>query len=173
MTIILIGFMGSGKTTIGRRLARKLDYTHRDLDRLFERQHQMAIPTFFERFGEEAFRQKETELLKKNVYKKNQVLSTGGGIILNAKNREILRKMPHVFFLEAPVEESFYRLKHSHEVRPLFSGKTIDEFTELYRQRYPFYKESANHVILTKGKSPKAVAEEIATVYRQKVHKNF
>lgn len=173
MTIILIGFMGSGKTTVGRRLARKLNYTHRDLDRLFERQHHMTIQTFFERFGEETFRQKETELLKKNVYKKNQVLSTGGGIILNAKNREILKKMPNVYFLETPAEESFRRLKHSHEVRPLFLDKTINEFQELYQERHTLYKETAKHVILTKGKSPQEVANEIAEAYLPKKDKTF
>ena len=93
--IVLIGFMGAGKTTIGRLLAERLQLAHVDFDDLIVESIGMTIQDYFDRYGEAAFREKETEILTHSLTL-DQVISTGGGIILKEENRQLLQQFPKV-----------------------------------------------------------------------------
>ena len=113
--------MGSGKTTIGTLLAEKLAVSLVDLDELFEQKYATTITQYFEKYGESHFRQAETKLLQEQLtVSKAQVISTGGGIILNQRNRTLLKNAGNVIFLEASIAELYQRVIHDEKnVRPL------------------------------------------------------
>ncbi|MBO0482312.1 shikimate kinase [Candidatus Enterococcus courvalinii] len=162
-SIVLVGFMGSGKTTIGTLLAEKLSVSLVDLDELFEQKYAMTIAQYFEKQGEASFRQAETQLLQEQLTaSKAQVISTGGGIVLNQRNRALLKNGGMVIFLEASSAELYQRVIHDQKnVRPLARQKTIAEFSELYQTRQAFYEEVATLQIETTDKLPQEIVSEI------------
>lgn len=162
-SIILVGFMGSGKTTIGTLLAEKLAVSLVDLDELFEQKYATTITQYFKKYGESHFRQAETKLLQEQLtVSKAQVISTGGGIILNQRNRTLLKNGGNVIFLEASIAELYQRVIHDEKnVRPLARQKTVAEFSELYQTRKAFYQEVATFQIETTNKSPQQIVTEI------------
>lgn len=164
-SIVLVGFMGSGKTTIGTLLAEKLSVSLVDLDELFEQKYATTIAKYFEKYGEAYFRQAETQLLQEQLTDpKAQVISTGGGIILNHENRTLLKDGRTVIFLDASVTELYQRVIHDQgNVRPLAQKKTINEFSELYQSRKSLYQEVATLQIETTKKSPQQIVTEILT----------
>ena len=158
--IVLLGFMGTGKTAVGKILAQKLSLKFVDLDNLIEEEMAMAVRDIFFNFGEPYFRDLEKEMVRRISFKKNLVIATGGGVVLEDKNIENLRRHGILITLMASVEEIYRRLTGTKD-RPLldvpYPEKTIREMLELRRPRY----ELADFIVNTSGRSVEDVAEEI------------
>ena len=151
--IILVGMMGAGKTTVGRRLAARLGRDFVDADREIEARCGVPIATIFELEGEEGFRQREAGLLDELSSRPNLVLATGGGAVLRAENRARLRERGFVVFLRAGAAGLWQRLKRD-RVRPLLQTENPRQrIVDLLAQREPLYREVA-HLTVTSGRLP-------------------
>lgn len=161
--IYLVGFMGSGKTTVGQALA---ELTHQpliDLDQMIEQQAAMPIRTIFKTYGEAHFRQLEHDaLLQTNEY--DGIVSTGGGIVERADNREWLIGK-QVIFLETSWSTIVDRLKHD-KTRPLWQQGLVEK-ERLFNRRQPLYKKVSQYVIDTRQKAPTDIAEKIINQLNQ------
>ncbi|MCO7175218.1 shikimate kinase [Sporolactobacillus kofuensis] len=158
---ILTGFMGSGKTTIGKLLARTAHCTHLDLDDLIVKYAKKTINQLFAEQGEKYFRDLETELLVK-VLEQPGILSTGGGTIGSVQNRQLLEKnTAPVIYLKTSLDSVICRL-HGDNTRPLFQSYAA--FFTLYQRRMYAYEQSADFTIITDNKSPARIAEEIQSL---------
>ena len=147
----LIGMPGSGKTTVGRQLARRLQAPFIDMDQLLEERLGSSIRQYFEQCGEESFRNHEEQLLAELTAQDGpMVLSTGGGVVLRPENRAALRQgFSHVMYLRASPDEIYNRVRHS-QTRPLLQvADPQARLRELYRTRDPLYREAAHYVIDT------------------------
>jgi len=164
-TIYLIGFMGAGKTTIGKELGKHLGIPVLDLDEEIEKQEKKSINQIFEQHGEAYFRDCETKLLQK-LKDENAVITTGGGIITREENRLLLEKEGTVFFLFATMEEIMKRLEHD-DSRPLLKGNKKQQVINLYKERMTFYQETADYMIDTTGKEIKELIIEIIHCLKQ------
>lgn len=160
--IVLIGFMGSGKTSVGIKLARAFDYNFIDTDLLIESDYGASISNIFNEKGEAAFREMETALLKRIVKTvKSTVIATGGGMPLNKENSKLLKMAGTVIFLRASKETTYLRISGDTN-RPLLAGD--DKSTrigELIDQRYPIYVEASDHIIDTDNKSFYEIIKEV------------
>ena len=149
--IFLIGMMGAGKTTVGRLLANFLEKKFHDSDREIQKRTGVSIPLIFEIEGEAGFRKRETEMLSELVKTGNIVLATGGGAVLSAENREMLKRSGTVIYLRLTMEDLWRRTRHDKN-RPLLQTQDPrTKLTELYAQRDPLYRETA-HIIVESGK---------------------
>lgn len=158
--IILTGFMGTGKTAVGRELSRLLNMKLIDIDTEIEKSENMTISEIFRRFGEAMFREIETEMVKKVSQNTNAVISTGGGVVLRKENLDIFRKNGIIVCLTATPETILERTKTSNE-RPLLQIEDpIRRIRELLNFRKPYY-DKADIMIDTEGKNPLQIAEEI------------
>jgi shikimate kinase len=158
--IVLTGFMGSGKTKVGRELARILNMKLIDVDTEIEKSQKSSINDIFKNFGESRFREIETEMIKKISANKNAIISTGGGAVLKQKNMDILKKSGIIVCLTATAETILKRTNNNTE-RPLLQVKNpMERIKELLNFRKPFYKK-ADIMIDTEGKTPLRIAEEI------------
>ena len=147
--LILIGFMGTGKTTIGKKVAKSLGFRFVDTDLLITRRAGKSIPKIFAESGEETFRKIETEILKECGAKSNQVISTGGGIVTRPENLEILKSSGYVIWLKAATDTIFDRVSRNRN-RPLLQTEnprqTIDD---LLKSRTALYEEARHFSIAT------------------------
>jgi shikimate kinase len=162
MSPVLVGLMGSGKSSIGRRLARHLDLPLIDLDEMIVERAGCAIPEIFANQGEDAFRDMETDALREALGR-HAVIATGGGIVMRAENMALLRQHPPVIWLKASPEFLARRIDGDLN-RPLIAaGDTLNKLKELARVRYPLYEECADF-ILPRGDMEKseALAEIVA-----------
>jgi shikimate kinase len=163
--IVLTGFMGSGKTAVGRILAEKLDVEFVDMDDLIEKEQKMSISEIFSRFGEKRFRELEKEMAGRASQGKSQVIATGGGVVLSSENMANLKKDGIIIWL-AVSPEAVLRRTHSDESRPLLHvslpGKKIRELLEF---REPFYSK-ADFKIETSDCSVDGVVEQILNLLR-------
>lgn len=145
MRIFLLGFMGSGKTTIGRKLARQLGYAFVDLDQVIETRAAMSIPQYFNDFGESAFRELERECLQAGLPKQNVVVATGGGAPCYLDNMAWMNQNGMTVYLMLPPRALASRLKGSTN-RPLIHGLSGEELVSYIEnklaEREPFYKQS-------------------------------
>lgn len=158
MPKVLLGFMGAGKTTIGRLL----DPAFVDMDALLVQRLEMPISDYFARFGEESFRQQESLLLQDLLNQQTPVIATGGGIVLRSENRQLLKKNPCNIYFRIDFDRLYQRLATDPvNKRPLFLDKTQEEFRALYEQRLPLYEEVATHVIDVADKTPEEIVEMI------------
>ncbi len=149
--IFLVGMMGAGKTTVGRLLANFLEKKFYDSDREIQKRTGVSIPLIFEIEGEAGFRKRETEMLSELVKTGNIVLATGGGAVLSAENREMLKRSGTVIYLRATIDDLWRRTRHDKN-RPLLQTQDPrTKLTELYAQRDPLYRETA-HIIVESGK---------------------
>ena len=163
--IILTGYMGSGKTTVGKAIAEKYGMNFLDTDSMIEDKAGKTISKIFEESGEEAFRRLETELLKELRAGgiSNTVISTGGGIVLRKENTDLLKEIGKVFYLSADSDTLYERVKND-DTRPLLkdAGEELrTRIDTMLASREGYYKLSADHIIDTKGKSLKETAEEV------------
>lgn len=143
--MILIGFMGSGKTTVGIEIAKILDKPFIDLDQQIVLENRMTIPDIFNTFGEVGFREREYKALK-NVIEEDAIISTGGGIITYPDSYDLLKNISKdIFYLEVPFEISFNRIKND-DNRPLTKSKKSD-LKKIYSSRIPLYKELSDYYI--------------------------
>ncbi|MDO4556392.1 MAG: shikimate kinase [Lachnospiraceae bacterium] len=160
--ILLIGFMGSGKTTISDCLSQLFDMEIIDMDQEIVKKEDMTIPEIFKTKGEEYFRDAETNLLIELQSKTNTIISCGGGTAMRERNKVEMKKNGRVVLLTASPETILERVKDNHD-RPLLEGrKTVEYISELMDQRRPKYEAAADIVISTDQKSVLEICEEIA-----------
>jgi shikimate kinase len=162
--IVLIGFMGSGKTTIGRRLSQALDMDFIDMDHEIEKQEDKTIKDIFQQDGETHFRNLETAFLKTRMGDTNIILSTGGGVILKEVNRELLSRLGIVVLLHAEIEHIINNIRgdEARKNRPLLQEKDyIEKIKRLYKEREERYLHAADLIIKTSGRAVAELAEEI------------
>ena len=160
--IYLIGMMGSGKSTIGEKLANNLSMEYVDLDNDIESIHQMTIVDIFDQLGEKKFREIESVYFLEKSKQTNQVFSTGGGIILNTENRDILKNNGRTFFLEADCEILLDRIKDISN-RPLLNNKNpIEIMSSIWEKRKKYYYDLSDYTINTNTSSINDVINEIA-----------
>lgn len=158
--IVLTGFMGVGKTEVGRELSAILGWKVVDVDDEIVKSKKMSINEIFSRFGEPAFRDMETEMIKKVSRKKNVIISTGGGAVLRQENMEFLKVSGVVVCLTARPETILKRTSRNRERPLLHVEDPLQRIHDLLEARGPFY-EKADIMVDTEGKSPFGIAEEI------------
>jgi shikimate kinase len=147
--ISLIGLPGSGKSTVGRQLARRLQLPFFDSDHAIELQLGCSIREYFDREGEARFRDVEQAVIDELTQKPKCVLSTGGGVVLRPANRQHLHERSQVVYLNSSPEELYRRLRHDTS-RPLLQvADPLDRLRELFTQRDPLYRETAHFIIET------------------------
>lgn len=161
--IVLIGFMGTGKSVTGRLLAKKLQYTFIDMDKAIELQYQRSIPEIFRLEGEQAFRYKETAIARKISQGQYQVISTGGGVAAKGEDMAYLRKTSIIISLMASPETIYQRTNN--ERRPLLAHRSPKERMDIIcsrlAQRMPYYQE-ADLILNTDNSTPRTNAQKIA-----------
>ena len=171
--IYLIGLMGSGKTTLGKSLAKKLNRPFIDTDQLIEQKSGVDVSMIFEFEGEKGFRERETKLLSEIALKKEHIVSTGGGIILSKYNRDVIAKSGIIFYLKTQPAELLIRLQND-KTRPLLQGANLKEkLTKIYAERSTLYEMTADYIIETKNKKISQILtniEEIMIAHEN--HKN-
>ncbi len=160
--VILIGFMGCGKTTVGLRLSYRLRRAVIDTDKEIEKEEKRAISDIFATDGEGYFRDKETACLQKLIEStSNQIISVGGGLPLREENRRLLHELGQVFYLRAKGETIYERLKDD-TTRPLLQGgDPLTKIETLLQERDSYYRAAADVVIAVDGKSFSEILDEI------------
>ena len=147
-TIALVGMPGGGKSTVGKHLARQIGVPFVDTDHEIEHRIGGSIKQFFERHGEEAFRDLESEVIADLISRPgDRVLATGGGAVLRERNRELLNSGATVLYLRSTPEDLFRRLRHD-TTRPLLQVRDpLARLRELHHQRDPLYRRCAHYVL--------------------------
>jgi len=161
--IVLVGYMGSGKSTVARILSALYYTTVKDTDDYIEKEYNRSINDIFAESGEQAFRDMETEVLRMLLAKGDNmyILSCGGGMPLREENRKLLKTLGTVVYLKASPETIYKRVKGDN-TRPLLAGENLmDKIEKMIAERGPVYEDAAGIVIVTDNKSPEHVAEEI------------
>ncbi len=162
--IFLIGPMGTGKTTIGKKLAKKMSRKFFDSDHEIKRTTGADIPLIFEIEGEAGFRERETKIISELVLLRNIVLSTGGGTILTQKNRELLTDNGIIIYLKSSAEKIFNRTSND-KIRPLLQGNDrLSKIKEILFEREPIYSSVANGTINTDTLSTQEIIREILKI---------
>ena len=158
--VALAGFMGAGKSRIGWELSRRLGLNFIDTDRVIERVSCLRIPDLFELYGEAVFRDYETEVVRRSLRLDDVVVSTGGGTVMRAENRELLLSRGPVVLLSAS-PETIYKRTRRHK-RPLLEiGNPVERITELMNARQGAYDAAASIRVSTDGRYSADVVEEI------------
>ena len=164
--IILTGFMGTGKSTVGRLLAEKIGYRFVDTDTLIEQQTKATISEIFATQGEKTFRQLETDLVKKLAAENRQVIATGGGLVLNQDNVAELSRTGQIFCLTASAEDILQRVTRQGDTRPLLQDENpLQKITSLLQQRDHVYRQFQQ--LSTSGKTPEKLVEEILALIQK------
>ena len=159
--IFLVGLMGSGKTSVGKVLARLLEKHFIDSDHEIERVTGVRIPVIFEIEGEAGFRAREHRMIANLIARQNILLATGGGAVLSIENRDLLRANGTVVYLRAPVKSLLKRTQRDRN-RPLLQvPDPAAKLTELFEQRDPLYREIAHLIVDTGNQSVRALAAQI------------
>lgn len=157
MAKVLLGFMGAGKSTI----ARVLDPDYLDMDTLIEKRLGMSITNFFAEKGEAAFRQIESEVLA-DLLQRDQVVSTGGGVVISQQNRDLLKTNTDNIYLKADFETLYQHIAADKDnQRPLFLNNSKEELAAIFQERQAWYEEVASRVLDVTELSPEEIIEEL------------
>jgi len=162
--IVLVGFMGAGKSVCGRLLARRLGRCLVETDDMIVAREGRSIPEIFREAGEERFRQLEAEALEALKLKSGEIIATGGGLPCREGRMELLRELGTVVWLDGDVRELHPRASHIGN-RPMLEGRSIAEIDELYRVRQPYYRR-AHIAIDTTGLGADQVAARVLAALR-------
>lgn len=159
--IVLIGFMGAGKSSVGRTLARTTGLRRFDTDEMVAARFGLTVSEIFETKGEETFREAETETLRELADKRSAIITTGGGILLRAQNADLVRQLGTVVHLEAD-EDTLFRRINRRTTRPLLRTENLRAtLTELLRVRLPLYRTAADIQVDTSTLTHDEVAKKI------------
>jgi shikimate kinase len=159
--IFLIGFMGSGKSTVAKALQAVLGTEVIEMDLLIAKQQKMAITEIFEKFGEGYFRDLETKLLTEMQEKEGVIVSCGGGVVIRQENVECMKKSGMIVLLTATPETVYQRVKDSRE-RPVLNGNmNVEYIAGLQEKRRAMYEAAADVAIATDGKTVEEICKEI------------
>lgn len=159
-SIVLIGFMGVGKTTIGKAIAKKLYRDFIDIDEEIEKEFNLPTTKIFETYGEKIFRQKEREIIEKFCNQKLKIISVGGGAFLQEEIKNICLSKCIVFFLDLSWDSWKERVSMIIDSRPVLQGKNRDEMKQLFDNRQPIY-ENHHSRVTTDNKKVEEVADYI------------
>ena len=166
MVIALCGYMGSGKTSLGKILAKKLNFEFFDTDDYIEQTQNKSIPQIFDSYGEKYFRELEYTAIKHFEKENNIILSLGGGLPIQDKNKEVLKNM-FVVYIDSPFEHCYDRIKETD--RPIVKQKTKLQLNSHYNDRIAHYKQVADFVV--NGDDLEKMAEQIAKSVKEKIWK--
>ena len=155
--IYLVGFMGSGKSAVGRRLSYHLKMPYYDMDKEIVKRQKMSIPEIFEQHGEAYFRKLATEFLQ-TFRNESCIISTGGGVATLERNIKIMRNNGLVLFLDATFEDIWMRIK-TDKNRPIVQRSTKEELQQLYNTRRRSYKKAAHITIRTENRHIRQITE--------------
>ncbi len=169
--IVLIGFMGTGKTSCGEELARRLGWEFVEMDKLIEGKEGMSIPDIFAQKGEPHFRDLETQVCQALAKKQHAVISAGGGVVTRSENVKILRSFAYLVLLTATPDEILRRvIREGKEKRPLLAKPDPkQEIERLLAIREQLYRDAANAQVDTSGKTPQKIASEIFDLVSSRV----
>ncbi|MBE9488266.1 MAG: shikimate kinase [Bacteroidetes bacterium] len=146
MLIFLVGYMGCGKSTLGRHMAQELNYKYIDTDTLIEKKYDATIPQIFVLHGEDRFREMEREAVQSLDESENAVVSTGGGLPCHNENIELLNSKGFTIYIEVPEELLLKRISKTSSKRPLLAHKTPDEMLDFVKdsldRRRPYYQQA-------------------------------
>jgi shikimate kinase len=169
--IVLVGPMGAGKSTIGRLLARELEYRFLDSDRVIEERCGANIPWIFDVEGEEGFRRREASILQELAQESRVVIATGGGAVTREENRQCLSRDTFVVYLKTSLEQQYDRTRRDRN-RPLLQRPNPRAILEaLFSERDPLYQALADLVMYTDRKSPRLVARQLLNRIRPKAER--
>ena len=160
-SLILVGMMGAGKTTVGRALARRLKRSFHDADEEIERRCGVRIPVIFEIEGEAGFRARESQVIAELCALDNAVLATGGGAVLAEENRRRIAERGTVVYLHARPSHLWQRVRHDRNRPLLATAEPLRKLEELYAERDPLYREVADLVIDTGKQSVQTLAKDL------------
>jgi len=155
--LILVGMMGSGKTTMGRALAKHLGKVFVDSDEEIIKRTGVTIPHIFDVEGEAGFRQREAASIRELVERENMVLATGGGAVLEEQNRAMLQQSGIVIYLKASVHDLWQRTRHDRNRPLLHTGNPHAKLSELFQQRDPLYRQVSDIVVQSGKQSANAL----------------
>ena len=173
MNIVLVGFMGSGKSAIGKAISKKTRMQFIDTDALIEKHAGLSIPDIFSKNGEKGFRELEKKAISEVSKKDNCVISTGGGVVLDKENILNLKRNGKIFYLKISPENCFSRVKKS-ENRPLLQVEDkLSEIRKLMSFREPFYLSSSDYLINSDSSSKAKIVSEIVSVIGNKRDKSL
>lgn len=159
--IVLIGMMGSGKTAVAKKISEKINFALIELDEIFEKSENISIRNFFEKYGEAEFRKKENIILKNNIEKDNVVISTGGGVILEQKNRDLLFQDDILtIYLNTEPQIIYQRIKNDTTRPLLLVDNPLERIKDILLKREVYYNK-AKLKIETNNKTIEEVVKEI------------
>jgi len=159
--IILIGPMGSGKSTVGNIIAKRLNREFQDSDQYIEKRTGVDIARIFDIEGEQGFRDRESNALKELLSQNNRVIATGGGSVLREENQKLLKQQGYIVFLDTSVKQQLQRLRRDKK-RPLLQTENPRERLEaLFEQRHPIYLELADLQVKTDKRVARRLAADI------------
>lgn len=167
--IVLIGFMGTGKTSCGKELAQRLQWQYIEMDKLIEQKAAMPIPEIFAQKGETHFRDLETLVCRSLAAKHKAVISAGGGVVTRPENVKILQSFAYLVLLTASKDEIYHRImQEGKEKRPLLAKPDpMGEIEKLLAKRELLYQNAANAQVDTTGKSPQEIVGEILAMLKK------
>ena len=159
--IILVGPMGSGKSTIGNIIARRLNREFQDSDHHIERRTGVDIARIFDIEGEQGFRDRETSALQELLSENNRVIATGGGSVVRSENQQMLKQQGYVVFLDTSLNQQMQRLRRDRKRPLLQTDDPRGRLESLTRQRRPIYLDLADLVVKTDKRVARRLAADI------------